>query len=338
MTSAASLAPSLLSLPREADFLPFASGFGRRFLLVVDTEEEFDWLAPFDRNSRTVSATRGMARGQAYFAAAGMKPLWVVDWPVVDDERAGALIGGWVADGTADVGAHLHPWVNPPDEEEVSVPNSFAGSLPPPLEREKLRRLRDRISERTGVAPIAYRAGRYGIGPNSGAILEELGFRVDTSVRSRFDYRAQHGPDFTAMPLRPWRAGPGGGLIELPLSTAFAGPLASHGDRLTAMIERKGLGAGLLSRLGLLERIPLTPEGVPLEAALRAIDALLDDEGLELLLFSFHSPTLEPGNTFYTRDEAELTVFYRWWDGVLEHLARRGVLPASLGEIIAALS
>jgi hypothetical protein len=76
---------------------------------------------------------------------------------------------------------------------------------------------------------------------------------------------------------------------------------------------------------------------VPLADALRAIDSLLDEDKLDLLLFSFHSPTLEPGHTFYTRNAEELVDFYRWWDGVLEHLAKRGVAPTSQQEILAAL-
>ncbi|MBB6123240.1 polysaccharide deacetylase family protein [Sphingobium subterraneum] len=328
---------SLLARPDRDDFAQLAPDFGRRFLLVVDTEEEFDWLAPFSRANRSVTALGGMARGQAYFTQAGVRPLWVTDWPVADHPQAGAMMAQWVADGVADVGAHLHPWVNPPDLEAVNAANSFAGSLPEEWERQKLTLLRDRIAEVTGVAPIAYRAGRYGIGPNSGRILHDLGFRVDTSVRSRFDYRAQHGPDFSAMPIRPWRAGPERALLELPLSTAHCGPLAPIGDRLTPLLERKGLAAGALSRLRLLERIPLTPEDVPLSAALRAIDALIAEDA-RLLMFSFHSPTLEPGCGLYVKNESQLIDFYRWWDGVLDHLAVRGVTPAGLHDVLSAAS
>src|SRR3546814_14232910 len=53
--------------------------------------------------------------------------------------------------------------------------------------------LRDAIRDRFGVAPTVYRAGRYGLGPDSASMLAELGFRCDTSVRSGFDYRAGPG-------------------------------------------------------------------------------------------------------------------------------------------------
>src|SRR3546814_10403259 len=68
----------------------------------------------------------------------------------------------------------------------------------------KMTALRDAIRDRFGVQPTAYRAGRYGLGPDTAATLAELGFRCDTSVRSGFDYRAGHGPDYREAPLHPW--------------------------------------------------------------------------------------------------------------------------------------
>jgi hypothetical protein len=327
---------SLLRAPAPGQLLAFPEAFATRFMLVVDTEEEFDWNAPFNRQKTAVTVSAGMARAQDYFARADIRPLYVTDWPVIDHPVAGQMLGEWVRAGTADVGAHCHPWVNPPHEEEVSGVNSFAGNLPPELERAKITVLRDRISEVTATAPLTFRAGRYGAGPHTGRILRDLGFRIDTSVRSRFDYSAQHGPDFSGFPVAPWRAGPGRALIELPLSTAWTGGLRRWGDRLQSVVERQGVGAGLLARGGLLQRIPLTPEGVSVAEAISAIDRLLAD-GLRLLMFSFHSPTLEPGHTPYVRNTKDLDAFYRWWGEVLDHLARRSVLPAAQADILAAI-
>lgn len=327
---------NLLRPPLAQDLIALDPAFGTRFILFVDTEEEFDWEAPFDRASNRVTALAGMARGQAYFAAAGVKPIYVTDYPVIDSDAAAAMMGQWVNDGAADIGAHLHPWVNPPHVEDVNAANSYVGFLPEAVERAKLEALCQRIEERFGRRPIAYRAGRYGVGPNSARLLEEAGFRLDSSVRSRFDYSHQHGPDFHGLPQIPYWAGPGRSLIELPLSTAFAGLLRGGGERLYRAAQAMGPLAGALSRARMLSRIPLTPEGVPLHEAIAAIDALIE-EGVRVLNFSFHSPTLEPGHTPYVRDEGDRTVFYGWWDGVLAHLARRGVAAASLDELIAAV-
>ncbi|MDO7833490.1 polysaccharide deacetylase family protein [Sphingobium sp. HBC34] len=327
---------NLLSPPLTEDRITLDPAFGARFMLFVDTEEEFDWDAPFSRTGHGVTALAGMARGHGYFAAAGMKPVYVTDYPVIDDEHAAAMMRQWVEDGTADIGAHLHPWVNPPHVETVSAANSYVGFLPEEVERAKLEALCQRIDTRFGRRPIAYRAGRYGVGPNSARLLEMTGFRLDSSVRSRFDYSHQHGPDFQGMPLNPYWAGPGRSLIELPLSTAFAGLLRGAGERLYRAAQAMGPLAGALARARMLSRVPLTPEGVPAHEAVAAIDALLE-EGVRVLNFSFHSPTLEPGHTPYVRDERDRTAFYGWWDKVLDHLARRGVQAATLDQFLAAV-
>ncbi len=328
---------NLLLPPRPEDMISLNADFGTRFMLFVDTEEEFDWNAPFSRTGHRVSAWKGMARGQAYFAAAGIQPIYVTDYPVIDDDRAAAMMGQWVSDRAADIGAHLHPWVNPPHVEEVSDANSYAGSLPEAVEQAKLEALCQRIAARFGERPIAYRAGRYGVGSNTARLLEEAGFIVDSSVRSRFDYSAQYGPDFQGLPVHPYWAGPDRTLIELPLSTAFIGLLRGGGERLYRASQAMGPLSAVFSRGGLLSRIPLTPEGVPVTAALMAIDALID-EGVPVLNFSFHSPTLEPGHTPYVRNAKDMDAFYRWWDIVLDHLSRRGVRHVRLDELVRSVS
>ncbi|MFT3966279.1 MAG: polysaccharide deacetylase family protein [Sphingobium sp.] len=327
---------SLLHPPEPHQFIAWDKALGRRFMLFVDTEEEFDWNAPFDRAATRVSAIRGFAEGQAYFAAAGIRPVYLSDYPILRSDRAVALLGQWLADGTADVGAHLHPWVTPPHEEEVCAHNSFAGNLAPELERAKLFAQCAYMEERLGRRPIAYRAGRYGIGDATGRALLDAGFRLDCSVRSRFDYRVGHGPDFSGLPLKPYRAGPGHQLIELPLSTAFTGHLRGFGERMHGIVRRSGKLGGALSRAGLFARVPLTPEGVPARQCVAAIDALIEED-VPVLSFSFHSPTLEPGNTAYVRDADDLAAFYRWWDIVLDHLDRRSVTPIGLDALMTAL-
>ena len=92
----------------------------------------------------------------------------------------------------------------------------------------------------------------------------------------------------------------------------------------------------MLARLGLLERIPLTPEGVGVDEAIRAIDIALDDR-LPLLVFSFHSPSLEPGHTPYVRDRADLDDLYDWWRRIFAYLQVRRVAPTTVAEAMSAV-
>lgn len=303
--------------------------------LFVDTEEEFDWSDSLSRHEHGVSAVPALREGQALFEAAGLAPCYLVDTPILDSAAAIDILGGVLASGTASVGAHLHPWVTPPFDEDVSPKNSYAGNLPAAMERQKIRYVRDLIADRLGKAPTAYRAGRYGIGPNTFRILAEEGFACDTSVRAMFDYSSDGGPDFRHESLHPSRVGPAGSIVELPLTTVLIGHLGGRGRTLYGWGEHLRGIRSALSRTGLAQRIPLTPEGIPADKACAAIDVALR-MGVRLLNFSFHSPSLAIGHTPYVRDAADLKAFYGWWDTVFEHCRQRGVAPASLDEILAA--
>ncbi|WP_293881817.1 polysaccharide deacetylase family protein [Sphingomonas sp.] len=302
--------------------------FGRRFAIFADAEEEFDWTAPFERAATGTSAMAALPTANARFVAAGCVPTHMVDWPIVDTPATAAILKGLLDADQCDIGTQLHPWVNPPFDEDVSDHNSYLGNLPVALQRAKLFALTDRIEQVLGARPTTYRAGRYGVGSDTAALLVEAGYRLDVSVRSLFDYRRQGGPDFSQHPVWPWRVSET--LNELPLTAAFVGRLR----RFPSIYD--GAIGGVLARSGIIGRVPLTPEGVPLADALAAIRCLLDD-GHQLFSLSFHTPSVVPGHTPYVRDDGDLRLFWQWWDGVFDLFARNGVLPIRSTEIMTAL-
>ena len=303
-----------------------------RFIVTVDTEEEFDWAAPFSRDRHGTTHVAAIAPFQSICDAAGVVPIYLVDWPIVVDPVAASLIGGWCAAGKADVGAQLHPWVNPPFDEQVNSANSYTANLPVALQRAKLEELVAAIARQLGVRPRIYRAGRYGVGPHTPAMLADCGIALDTSVRSGFDYRRGHGPDFSQSPLTPyWLID--GKVAELPVTTLFGGVLRQWARTIFPLLTPRLSAAA--ARLGLVERIALTPEGIPVDRALAAIDLAIEAR-LPLLTFSFHSPSLAVGHTPYVRTQADLDRFYLWWDKVFARLSERGIAPASLTDLLAA--
>jgi hypothetical protein len=329
-------AGNFFAYPAASDLIERDADERPRFWVTIDTEEDFDWAAPFARSGYRLASVPALAQCQGYFERAAVRPIYLVDWPIVADDRAVEILGAAQDGGRCEVGAQLHPWVTPPHDEDVNERNSYTGNLPADLQRAKMTALRDAIRDRFGIAPAVYRAGRYGLGPDTAAMLAELGFRCDTSVRSGFDYRAGHGPDYRAAPLHPWWVHTGqAAVLEMPVTTVFGGLLGKTGRGVYHRIARNGTHAGAaLARLGLVERIALTPEGIPAERACKAIDIAVEAR-LPVLNFSFHSPSLQPGNTPYVRSAVDLDLFYRWWDVVLDHLARRGVEATTAAEIVA---
>jgi hypothetical protein len=281
-------------------------------LVVVDTEEEFDWEADFDRNATSVEAMRHVHLGQEIFDAVGVRPAYLVDFPVASQESGVTPIKEFVDSGRAVVGAHLHPWVSPPFDEEVNRRHSFAGNLPAALERAKLERLVDQIEVSFGERPVIYKAGRYGIGPNTAGILEDLGFEVDLSACAAFDFSAEDGPDYSRFSSDPYWFGDERLLLGLPATGAFVGLLQRGAPRWHHWATRPQLQwarlPGIFARLDLIDRLHLSPEGFGFSDLCRLTEFLLA-RGVRVFTLSFHSPTLDPGRTPYVRDRVELNNF-----------------------------
>jgi hypothetical protein len=280
--------------------------------VVIHTEEEFDWGKPHDRNATTVEHMRHIGRAQSIFDAFGIVPNYVIDYPIASQPLAIAPLKEFADSGRALIGAHLHPWVSPPHEEAVNAFNSYPGNLPRELEAEKLRRLTEQIELSFGVRPRTYLAGRYGFGPNTGAILEDLGYEVDISPAVPIDFSSDGGPDYSGFTSHPFWFGSRRRLLGLPGSGGYVGALRAGGTplyrRLTSAMMRRTKVSGLVARLRLLERIRLSPEDYD-EAEMRRLTNVLLEDGVRVFVFSFHSPSVMPGGTPYVRSASDLERF-----------------------------
>lgn len=309
--------------------------FATRFTVFVDTEEEFDWGKPLARENRATQAMRALPEMHALFADHGVGPAYMIDHPIATCDRSIDILKRILEDGRSAIGSQLHPWVNPPFDEAVTPFNSFVGNLPRALEAAKLVALTTAIASAFGRRPVMMRTGRYGIGPNSLGLLAAEGYRIDSSMRSGYDYSSGGGPNFTAIGNHAFRTGHGR-LVELPLTTIYTGALARGGERLYRALGRMPKARGVSARLGLMSRVALTPEDMPIAHALEAIRVAVG-EGGRLLMLTYHSPSAAPGYTPYVRDATELRTFRHWWMQAFALLDRLGVAPASHDQILAAL-
>ncbi|MDX6749973.1 polysaccharide deacetylase family protein [Geminicoccaceae bacterium 1502E] len=313
--------------------------------VVVDTEEEFDWGTPFSREATAVSAMRHQEPAQRLFERFGIVPAYMITWAVASQAEGRQPLREFLAAGACEVGAHLHPWINPPLLEPVSRSNSYAGNLPPALELAKLRLLTSCIEQELGVRPVLYKAGRYGLGPHTAEALEQLGYKVDLSALPHHDLRADGGPDYRFLDATPFRFGPSGRLLELPMTVGFSGVLRRHGapwfESATRGLGRRLRVGGVLARSGLIERIRLSPEGIDHRAHRRLVRALLDG-GQRLFSLTYHSPSLMAGCTPYVRDAAGLERFTdtieRFLDFFMGELGGEATTPTRLAAEAEALA
>jgi hypothetical protein len=281
-------------------------------LVVIDTEEEFDWSKPHSRTSVGVAALQEIYKVQDIFNAKAVIPCYVMDYPIVTQHDGTAPIKEIYQNQQCSLGAHLHPWVNPPHDEEVTLFNSFPGNLPKELEYRKLSLLVDQIEKVFGSRPKIYKAGRYGIGQNTARTLESLGLTIDLSPTPGFDYSGEGGPDYSNYTNKPFMFGPDTSLLSVPCTSGYIGYLGGMSRTVYEFANKppymKLRLPGILSRIGAVDRLRLSPEGYELKEMIALSDYLVK-RGCKILTLSFHSPSVKPGCTPYVRSQSDLAGF-----------------------------
>jgi len=306
-------------------------------LVVIDTEEEFDWHRPVSSDSTGTEHLSALPSWQKYFVESGVKPCYVVDYPVSQDKKAMQLLSLYHNDGSAEIGAHCHPWVNPPIEEKICAMNSYPGNLPELLEFAKIQTLTEEI-ERQIEAPLkSYKSGRYGSGPNTQDILLQLGYEIDLSVCPAFDARMDGGPDYRFEKTQSfiYTSQENKKLTHFPLSSDFVGwggVIKPHIDPLARKLERLRI-PGILARSGFSDRLKLSPEGYTSNEHIKLANSLIK-KGNRILSWTLHSSSFAPGYSPYVRTENDLNEFKAKFDLFFDYffntLGGVAVTPAQL--------
>ncbi|HVZ73811.1 MAG TPA: hypothetical protein VHJ20_15635 [Polyangia bacterium] len=142
------------------------------------------------------------------FASFGVTPTYLLSPEVIRDDAS--LDAITKLPGAFELGTHLHAEYVAPDADDDAESSTFQAALPADVERAKLEALTRLFRERVGRAPRSFRAGRFGIGATTLAILADLGYAVDSSVTPFLDWSATGpgAPDFRDAPVSPYRPDP----------------------------------------------------------------------------------------------------------------------------------
>jgi hypothetical protein len=284
--------------------------------IVIHTEEEFDWSGGFSaKNNQVTHAKELFAMCEDMFAI-GCKITFALDYAFVDSEQ-----GQWFIErikkqypNDIEFAAHLHPWVTPPlqheDNEFIEERLSYPGNLSREIEYNKLSVLTEKITEVTGVRPVVYLAGRYGVGQNTHEILSSLGYSIDLSITPFTDYSYQDGPDFSDYDNLPQTIS---GVTCLTHNAGYISRLDGFSDWLNVApqnlqrFNKNIFGKVLLKLLG-VQRVRLSAEGF----SAKQMDLLfqsLSRVGVKHFIYSFHSSTSKLNCSPYSKNEKTHTHF-----------------------------
>ena len=196
------------------------------FAVTIDTEED-NW-GEYVRSCYTVENVRRIPRLQDICNARGVRPTYLVSYPVATSSLAVETLGSYRARDLCEIGTHLHPWNTPPAGEPRTPFNSFVSNLPSSLQYLKIKTLHDTIARNFGVTATSYRSGRWGFNDDVARNLIHLGYTVDTSISPATDWRPHEGPDYSDRSHEPFvyhlegtAPEQRGSLLEVPATIEF---------------------------------------------------------------------------------------------------------------------
>lgn len=273
--------------------------------------------------------TRGVALHlQPLFRAHRAKATYLLSPEVMRHEPSIAALRAVEAE--AELGTHLHGELAEPGAFEPDETKAFQRDYPEEVERDKLVYLTRVFREAFGRAPRSFRAGRFGVGPATLGILEDLGYAVESSVTPFMDWAPNGAPglaflDAPTQPYHPDRRDPGrrgsSPLWEVPV-TILPHPLGALpllGGRLEPRWLRPTRG---------------TERGITRVAADAIARARAEAPGRPVVLTCmFHNVEILPGTSPYAETEGQALAILRRLRALLSFAEREGIAVIGLADV-----
>lgn len=313
--------------------------------ITIDTEED-TWGA-YEATRNPVENVYRIPELQNVFDRYNAIPTYLINWPVIMDDKARDILKEIYDDGRCEIGTHCHPWNTPPYKEEINAFNSMMCNLPTELLEEKMRRLHHAIVDRLDLRPVCFRAGRWGFDGRIARIIHDLGYSIDTSISPYVDWSVYHGPDFSRGLSTPYLFEPenmmvpsrDGALLEVPPTVGFYQRKGRFCYSLMEKLRSQPLSRfhllGILDRLRLLNFRWLSPELSSGPDMVRLAKQLIRF-GHRILNVSFHSTSMLPGKGPFVGREKTLEQFLSDIDMFLQYASEHGLEFSPLSGALAA--
>jgi hypothetical protein len=283
-------------------------------LVGIDTEGDNQWDAGARAHQRFENIY-ALPRLHALFARHGVRPTYVITYPVACDAASAQVLRDLKRQGDCEIGAHHHVWETPPFSADDVARHDYAANLPLGQFEAQLASLTGAIQESIGERPVSYRSGRFGFSASHVAALERLGYRIESSVAPLFYEGHKHGPDFVEAPHHPYflaydsATRPGtSAVLEIPVSAALNRRVPKRLQHLYARVPSPYTTKRVLRKLGLVHVRWLRPSYSSLED-MTGLARDLASSGEPVLNLLFHSSEAVVGGSPYNRTAAELTAF-----------------------------
>jgi len=273
------------------------------FVLSVDTEEEWDWKTVFPQHNLQVNNIDGLQYFQAECDNIGIRPTYFVDYPVVNNAKSAKILNIISKVGNCEIGAHLHPWCNPPLTSGNGEFESHVVNLPIDIVEQKLVNLLNLLKTTFDIDIMSFRTGRWGINSDILDLLVKYGITVDSSVYPFYknDYFNCNGapeePYWLDLmdPLKACSNGSLTNIFEIPVSVGFNHSNFNLCNKFHDVLCHSLFSSirlpGILWQLKLLKKLYLSPELTSLPDMKTLINVLLKRK-TKIIHMNLHSSSL----------------------------------------------
>ncbi len=290
------------------------------FLITIDTEGDNLWSKP---REVTTHNARYLPRFQRLCENYGLKPTYLANYEMARCTVFKEFGKGVIAEGSAEIGMHLHAWDMPPEYSLTTDDRSTQPYLieyPDSVMCEKIHIMTETLEDAFGVRIVSHRAGRWALDERYAAMLTSNGYLVDCSVTPYISWRTAPGDptgcggqDYSQFPTEAYflsvdciRSAGNSQLLQVPVTTIpssrpFAKLLRRHYYQCPWGVR------AVVNRL-----CPLywfRPNGHNVEQMLYVMEAV-KAEGRDYIEFMLHSSELMPGGSPRFCSDADIDKLY----------------------------
>lgn len=293
----------------------------RTVLLIISIDTECDkgpnWQT--QHPLRFDSVRRGIPeRLMPLFDSFGVKPTFLLSPEVMRDDASCKTLSEIQ---NCELGTHLHgEFIEPQADWDNAVTSTPQLFYSPQVERQKLENLTRLFEQKFSRPPRSFRAGRFGLGPRTLGFLQDLGYRVDSSVTPFWchDFGGGHVNHFWGASLHPYfpsrrDARRVGNLKILEVPVTIVNPFFLKWPRwiLRRLHERSVLLKKILPRLGF--QIPKTMWLRPARSSgaemIRVAQTVIEQASTRkpiVLNMMYHSVEVIPAASPYAATESDV--------------------------------
>jgi hypothetical protein len=306
--------------------------------LVITIDTEIDSPRSKPEFPYTLKNIKALPKLQRIFKKYNARPTYLITYPVSQNKESVGIFNEFLKTDEIEIGAHLHPWTNPPlGSEKERLEQTYPHNSE--LELKKLINLTKAIEKSFSKKPLSYRAGRYGFDEESLNHIEQLGFLVDTSITPTVNWSFDGGPNFASFDtnnpyfldrkdIRKEGLSP---VLEVPISIIINKSLPRSLEKIycNLPLELKSV----FKKAGLIKTIWLRPS-VSSFLDMKFISNLLLERQSPVLNMMFHSNEIMPGTSPYIKTEMELDRFFFDLEAILDYLLyQKKVKSKTLSEL-----